>query len=133
MKVYLKGIKKLHNVEQKVVLDFVKFLQKETPLNKDIFIHFLEKRNIPMTTGVRIPHHQIFVLTKNRLLIDILRTLSHEWIHEFQHQKMGVSDSEPTQDIGGPEENMANMISGIFIKLFEKKFPQYSQELYGEN
>jgi valyl-tRNA synthetase len=53
--------------------------------------------------------------------------------HEYQHQKMGLKDDEKIQDIGGPEENMANILSGIFVKKFEKEFPKYSKILYDEN
>jgi hypothetical protein len=86
-----------------------------------------------MTTGVRYPKGNLFILFGNRLLIDVLRTLSHEWVHEFQHQKMGLKDNEKIQNIGGPEENMCNILSGIFIKKFDKEFPEYSDVLYGEN
>jgi hypothetical protein len=86
-----------------------------------------------MTTGVRFPKGEIFVLSGNRLLIDILRTLCHEWVHEFQHQKMGLKDNAKIQNIGGPEENMCNVLSGIFIKKFEKQFPKHSKVLYGED
>jgi hypothetical protein len=86
-----------------------------------------------MTTGVRMPGNEIFVLAKGRLLIDILRTVSHEWIHEFQSQKMGVKDNVKIQDIGGPEENMCNILSGVFIKKFEKKYPEFSKVTYGES
>ena len=37
------------------------------------------------------------------------------------------------QDIGGPEENMANVLSGIFVKKFAKKFPKYKKMMYGKN
>ena len=75
-----------------------------------------------MTTGVRYPNGNLFVLASNRLLIDILRTLSHEWVHEFQHQKMGLKDNQKIQNIGGPEENMASALSSVFLKKFQKQF-----------
>ena len=62
-----------------------------------------------------------------------IRTLSHEWTHEFQHQKLGLKDNQKIQDIGGPEENMANVLSGIFVKKFAKKFPKYKKMMYGKN
>jgi hypothetical protein len=108
-------------------------IQQEVPLNKDVNINFVPERNVKMTTGVRFPKGNIFILSGNRLLIDILRTLSHEWIHEYQYQKLGLKDNQKIQDIGGPEENMANILSGIFIKKFEKQFPNHSKLLYGEN
>jgi hypothetical protein len=46
---------------------------------------------------------------------------------------MVLKDNQKIQDIGGPEENMANILSGIFIKKFEKQYPNHSKLLYGEN
>jgi len=114
----------------KVLTDFIKFQQENLPLNKDVNLFFVDNRDVNMTTGVRMPQSEISVLAKGRLLIDILRTLSHEWVHEYQHQKMGVNDFSKSPDIGGPHENMANALSGIFMKRFQKEYPQHSELLY---
>ena len=133
MKACLKQVNNLYTPNQiEVFKDFTKFLSSQLPLNNDIYITFLEKKEGPMTTGVRKPGSEISVLVGKRLLIDVLRTLSHEWVHEYQHQKMGLKDTDKVKDIGGPEENMANTLSGIFVKKFEKTFPKYEELLYGE-
>lgn len=134
MKACFKNISKFSEPEQlEIVKEFIKFLQSQLPLNKDVHFNFMDKRGVPMTTGVRMPNSEIFVLTHGRLLIDILRTIGHEWTHEFQYQKMGLKDTDKIQDIGGPEENMANALAGVFIKKFQKEFPNYSKLIYGED
>ena len=134
MKLILKNSNKLFDTTQnEVVKEFVKFIRKELPLKKDTTVTFLEKRDQSMTTGVRRPNSEIFVLTSKRLLIDVLRTLAHEWVHEYQHQKMGLKDTDKTQDIGGPHENMANVLAGIFMKKFQKDYPEYEDVMYGED
>jgi len=134
MKVCFKGINKFSTPKQiEVVKEFVKYLQTELPLKDDVFITFKGGRDIKMTTGVRKPGNQIFVLADKRLLIDILRTVSHEWVHEFQYQKMGLKDNQKVPNIGGPVENMANVLSGIFLKKFDKIFPDYSPIIYEED
>jgi hypothetical protein len=110
---------------------FLKFLQSEMALEKPITIVLSNQRKGEMTTGVR-KNDEIIVLASNRLLIDILRTISHEWIHEYQFQKMGLSEKDVIKDIGGPEENMANTIAGVHIKKFAKKFPSLKPSMYGE-
>jgi hypothetical protein len=45
---------------------------------------------------------------------------------------MGLKDNEKIQNIGGPEENMANTLSGIFVKKFDKMFPEHSGSIYEE-
>jgi hypothetical protein len=133
MKVCLKKLGEFPKKNEILVIKkFLQFLQSQSPLNKEVRITFTDSREIPMTTGVRMPDNEIVVLAKGRLLIDILRTVAHEWVHEFQYQKMGVRDDVKIQDIGGPEENMCNVLSGIFIKKFEKKYPEFSEVTYGE-
>ena len=133
MKVCVKYRKSsLNDREFEIVQDFVSYLQSQLPLKSNVTINLVPERLSTMTTGLRLPHSQIFVLADGRILIDILRTLSHEWVHEFQHQKMGVKDFTKTQDIGGPVENLANILSGIFMKKYQKLKPEYSAMLYGE-
>jgi len=131
MKVSLKKSGEFPNQEQlPLVKDFIKSLKAQLPLNKDIGISFTDKRDVNMTTGVRMSKHQIHILTKGRLLIDILRTLAHEWTHEYQYQKMGIKYK--IKDIGGPEENMCNILSGIFVKKFVKNNPKSEELFYGD-
>lgn len=133
MRVSLKNPQDYFKKEQvKVLMEFLYDLQHEIPLSKDISLTFQSNDSeVEMTTGVRFPNGNIHVMAKNRMLIDIMRTIAHEWVHEYQHQKMGLKDTDPVQDVGGPEENMANVLSGIFVKKFVKTNPQTKSVVYG--
>jgi FtsZ-binding cell division protein ZapB len=133
MKACLKDSSKFFTKEEiSVIKQFIKMLQRDTSLKKDVEISFeSDDTKVPITTGVRMPNHKIHVLAKGRLLVDVMRTIAHEWSHEYQHQKLGVKDTDPIQDIGGPEENMANALSGIFVKKFAKQYPQVKELMYG--
>jgi len=131
MKVCIKNSKTEITEEQlEVISSFVKFLQSQVPLSSDIQVVLTNNQKTTGTTGIRMPGSKIYVLTKGRMLVDILRTLSHEWVHEFQHQKLGLDDNAKIQNIGGPEENMCNILSGIFIKKFDKQNPDYKTTIY---
>lgn len=117
---------------KELLKSFCEFLQSKVPLINDIIVELLDVREGSMTTGVRYPGSKIQVLSSGRLPIDVLRTISHEWVHEFQTQKLGVDDSKPIQDIGGDEENMCNVLTGIFIKQFEQGYPEFDGVLYNE-
>lgn len=133
MRVCLKNSDKYISEQQlKVLKKFLEFLQKKVPLVSDLEIFLLAKRKGSMTTGVRKPHSIIYVLAGNRLLADTLRTIAHEWVHEFQHQKLNLGKKKEIKDIGGPEENMANALAGVFMKLFQKKYPEFESLLYNE-
>jgi hypothetical protein len=135
MKVCIKSPKSEVNQEQlEVISSFIKFLQSQLPLSSDVEVNFTDNQSTTGTTGVRMPGSKMYILAKGRMLIDILRTISHEWVHEYQTQEMGVDEKEKIQDIGGPEENMSNVLSGIFIKKFDKQNPEFKERLYeGKN
>jgi hypothetical protein len=132
MRVKFKNMDIFDDNQVKTIKKFIKYLQTELALNKDITIDFVNERNGGMTTGVRRKNGDISILSGNRLLIDILRTVSHEWVHEYQFQKLGVDQNKKIQDIGGPEENMANVLSGIFMKKFQKLYPNLEPVIYNE-
>jgi hypothetical protein len=113
---------KYHNFYHK----FIIFLQRNHPLKKELTVKFLTKRINNMTTGSRIAN-TINVLTKLRLNRDILRTVAHEWIHEYQIE---ILNREVGREIGGVNEDEANAISGKIIKLFEKQYPEISYLMY---
>jgi hypothetical protein len=84
-----------------------------------------------MTTGSsNDKKNEIFVLTKNRLTRDIFRTLSHEWVYQYQTQILGRNKN---MDIGGKNENEANAIAGILIKKFEKENSSDEPKMYDDN
>ena len=110
---------------------YIKFLNRRYPLKHDIKIFFLGEKLKRMTTGSsNDKKNEIFVLTKNRMTIDVLRTLSHEWAHQYQTQILG---RKKDMDIGGKNENEANAIAGILIKKFEKENSSDEQKMYYDN
>ena len=131
MKVCLSGVKE-SGYSKDLLEDFFQFLQSELPLKDDVNIVLSQGRDGNMTTGVRRDDEMV-VLAGGRMLIDVLRTISHEWVHEYQIQKMGLVPDESIPDIGGPVENMASILGGIYMKKFQKEFPDYENELYGNN
>ena len=134
MKVTVKHTKSFFNEEQIGVIDkFIYFLQKECPLINDVVIDFTKDRPFDMTTGTRKSPHNIYVLGRDRLLADILRTLSHEWIHEYEHQRLGLSQKAKVPNIGGPAEDIASMMMGIIFKKFERYYPKEKKVIYNEN
>jgi hypothetical protein len=107
--------------------NFLRFLYSEYPLESDLTIFFVPERVGDMTTGSRSEDNIIKVLTKNRISRDILRTLAHEWVHEYQRDILG---RDRGTDIGGLNEDEANALAGSLIKKFEKKFPNFEETMY---
>jgi hypothetical protein len=110
-----------------VIEEFIKFLHKRIPLT-DVDLKFVREREGKMTTGVRLPDGEIKVLSGGRMLLDVLRTLAHEWIHEGQNQILGWELKH--DEVGGPSENQANSVAGAYLKEFQMKHPEFIEILY---
>jgi hypothetical protein len=92
-----------------------------------VTIKFVGDRVGNMTTGQRNVKNELLILSKNRMNRDILRTLAHEWVHEYQTTILKRSKG---QDIGGKNEDEANALSGSIMKRYEKKHPYDEKRMY---
>ena len=107
--------------------DFIKYLQKMYPLKRDITIKFIGKKIGSMTTGQRNDKDELLILSKGRMNRDILRTVAHEWVHEYQRT---VLKRHKGPDIGGKNEDEANSESGAIMKKYEKSHPNDVKKMY---
>lgn len=107
--------------------DFIQYLQKSYPLKHNIVIKFVGERIGGMTTGQRNTQNELIILSKGRMNRDILRTLAHEWVHEYQRT---ILNRDKGPDIGGKNEDEANSESGAIIKKFEKSHPKDEKKMY---
>jgi len=124
-----KGLVKKFQLD--IIKNFVLELQKKIPLSGKVEIEFLEKREGKMTTGSFVVEEQVIkILFKKRMLADVLRTLSHEWAHFYDHQKLNIKDRNP---IGGESEDYANKKSGELTKKFIKSHPKLHKKIFSQD
>lgn len=64
---------------------------------------------------------EINLAIANRHPVDIFRTLAHELVHFKQDQLGKIKDY--SGETGSTEENQANSIAGIIMRLFNKEYP----------
>ena len=107
--------------------DFIRYLQKQYPLKNDLTIIFVGDRKGSMTSGQRNNKGELFILSKGRMNRDILRTLSHEWYHEYDRTVLG---NPKGPDIGGHSEDDANAEAGKVLKQYEKSNPKNEKKMY---
>ena len=118
----------LSKEQQQVINHFVEFLYDKMPVKNIKDVIFVGNKDNGMTTGsYTIETGLIKLLAKGRMLIDVLRTLSHEWIHAAQHDFLGW---EKGPDIGGRNEDGCNTYSGVLMKLYQKHFPNNNETIY---
>jgi len=125
VKIKLKQVRKnLRPNQVGIVQDFVKFLQDYSPIKNNVTIVFTDVRNENITTGKQ-QEYSITVFSKSRILIDILRTLAHEWVHILQLEN-GDTQKKDEDSI----EDQASAMASYFIREYIKSNPEHETEVY---
>lgn len=101
--------------------EFVKFVKKELDLKSVPTISVQNHREGLKTTAnydYTKENKVIKVCSKNRALVDVMRSIAHELVHHKQYEQGRLKVKPP--DIGGEIEDEANAKAGQFIKMFAK-------------
>jgi 50S ribosomal subunit-associated GTPase HflX len=111
----------LNDKQKEKLTEFIKFVKKELGIKHVPTIAVLNKRETLKTTAnydYAKENKIIKVYAKNRLLVDVMRSVGHELTHHKQWEDGKLKVKPP--DIGGPIEDDANAKAGQFIKMFAK-------------
>lgn len=119
----------LNDKKKDTITEFVKFVRKELQLEKCPTIVLQNGRGKLKTTAnydYSKENKTIRVNSKNRALVDILRSIAHEMVHhkQFEDGRLKVKPA----DIGGDIEDEANAKAGQFIKMYA----QMDKTIYDE-
>jgi hypothetical protein len=101
--------------------DFVKFVKKELDIKNMPTISIQNHRDGLKTTAnydYTKENKIIKVSSKNRALVDVMRSIAHELVHHKQFEQGRLKVRPP--DIGGEIEDEANAKAGQYIKMYAK-------------
>ena len=111
--------------------EFVKFVKKELDL-KNVPTISIQNGRGELKTTANYDYTQknkiVRVCSKNRALVDVLRSIAHELVHHKQFEQGRLNGPENPPDIGGEIEDEANAKAGQFIKMFAKIDPTIYDE-----
>lgn len=112
----------LNEDNKKKLNDFVKFVKNELKL-KDLPTISIQNHRDGLKTTANYDYTKenkiIKVCSKNRALVDVMRSLAHELVHHKQWEDGRLNGPKPP-DIGGEIEDEANSKAGQYIKMFAK-------------
>jgi len=111
----------LKDLKKEKIIEFVKFVKKELDIRKCPTIVLQNGRGELKTTAnydYSKKNKIIRINIKNRLLVDIMRSIAHEMVHHKQYEDGRLKVKPP--DIGGEIEDEANAKAGQYIKMFSK-------------
>jgi hypothetical protein len=108
--------------ERRHIESFIKFILSELGINEEIDIILQNDKNGIKTTAVYNygggQPSTIKVYCRERLLVDVLRSIAHEMVHHMQFEN-GKLEDKP-QNVGGPIEDEANAKAGELVKKYAK-------------
>jgi hypothetical protein len=106
----------------------IKFCKEKLNIQGDINVYLVSKNNnLGITTGGYDPNtKKIYSMAENRILNDILKTISHEAVHQRQDEMGKLVGDIP--DIGGIIEDTANALAGRLVKMYVKE--KNAREIY---
>jgi len=112
-------------LKEGVIDDFVDFTKNELELDDDFGVE-LEDNSDELETlaSYDIEDNKIKVLSKNRALPDIIRSIAHELVHHKQNKEGELTGDEEEGADGSPQENEANASAGKIVRRFGKRYPE---------
>lgn len=114
----------LTDKQKDLLTEFIKFVKGELQLKSTPSVVLQNgRKNLKTTANYDYTKEDkvIRVNVKNRMLVDVMRSVAHEMVHHKQYEQGRLEVKPP--DIGGEIEDEANAKAGQYIKMFAQKDP----------
>jgi hypothetical protein len=112
----------LNDDNKKKLNEFVKFVKGELKI-KDLPTIVIKNNRDGLKTTANYDYTKenkvVKVCSKNRAVVDVMRSLAHELVHHKQWEDGRLEGPKPP-DVGGEIEDEANAKAGQFIKMYAK-------------
>lgn len=118
------GIDNMSPEKVGIIKDFISFVCGKLGMEESVNVCLRRGRDEYIaTTASYVPQdNENHVRCGGRALVDILRSLAHELVHNRQRE-VGIFDvGDKVINIGGRIEDQANSVAGIFIKDFTHNY-----------
>ena len=112
---------------QKVMQAFIAFTAKELKLKSlpRIVLRDMDFSQEQRTFGHYVDANKtIEVETRDRHVMDVMRTLAHELVHYRQHQQ-NANMPKSAGRTGSKYENEAHAVAGVVMRHFQNKYPKF--------
>lgn len=105
-----------------LIQDFISFTCCKLGMEQPVKVVIKNGRDeyITTTAAYSPSENENHIRAGGRALVDVLRSIGHELVHNRQREIGMFKIGEQVQDIGGKIEDQANSIAGILIKDFAK-------------
>lgn len=115
---------KSKNLNESIIDDFIDFGKKELLLGDDFLVNLTNNSDgIETLANYDMSDNKINVITKNRAVPDIIRSIAHEMVHHKQKTRGDLRGIPEEGEDGSPWEDEANSKSGELVRKFGRDNP----------
>lgn len=115
----------LKKLDESVVDDFIEFSKTELGLNDDFKVNLSNSEDeVETLANYDLDSGIINVLSKNRAVPDIIKSIAHEMVHHKQNSRGDLRGKEIEGKEGSPWEDEANAKAGELVRKFGYDYPE---------
>lgn len=120
-------IKKYSNndLNESIIDDFIDFGKNELSLGDGFNVRLTDNNDeLETLASYDMSNNEISVMSKNRAVPDIIRSIAHEMVHHKQNELGELRGNPEEGEDGSPWEDQANSKAGELVRIFGRKFPE---------
>lgn len=104
--------------------DFIDFVCTQLEIKKPVIN--LQFNRDGLVTTASYADNKVNIYSKDRAIVDIMRSIAHELVHRKQDSdgRLNDNDHEKNNSAGSPIENEANAKAGELIRKYGEKYPE---------
>ncbi|NIP30161.1 MAG: hypothetical protein GTO02_08430 [Candidatus Dadabacteria bacterium] len=112
-------------VNESVVDDFISFGKELLSLDDNFRVNLTDNGDdIETLANYDMESGEINVLTKDRAVPDIIRSIAHEMVHHKQNNRGDLRGTPEEGEDGSPWEDEANAKAGEIVRIFGRQYPE---------
>lgn len=116
---------KNNSMNESIIDDFIDFGKNELTLGDGFNVRLTDDNDELETLGsYDMLKNEISVMSKNRAVPDIIRSIAHEMVHHKQNEMGDLKGNPEEGEDGSPWEDQANSKAGELVRRFGKEFPE---------
>jgi hypothetical protein len=115
----------IKKINESVVDDFISFGKELLSLDDDFRVNLRDDGgDIETLASYDMENGEINVLSKDRAIPDIIRSIAHEMVHHKQNSRGDLRGRPEEGEDGSPWEDEANAKAGELVRIFGRKYPK---------
>ena len=116
---------KNNSMNESIIDDFIDFGKNELTLGDGFNVRLTDNNDeLETLASYDMSKNEISVMSKNRAVPDIIRSIAHEMVHHKQNELGDLKGNPEEGEDGSPWEDQANSKAGEIVRRFGKEFPE---------